>query len=144
MPRNPKPALCGIQPYSFITAKLSRSSAPRAALQLQGPISSGGFRETWAARQDSMATLGNFGGGSTGPDQIFLGITMAPRSAPGRGRAPGPVRRNPNPQTTEHERQTRAARSFEGFLFSKAQEVCVSLGSSVPTQLPSSAFDSLA
>jgi hypothetical protein len=32
----------------FITAKLSRSSAPRAALQLQEPLSSGGFRETWS------------------------------------------------------------------------------------------------
>jgi hypothetical protein len=32
----------------FITAKLSRSSAPRAALQLQEPISSGGFREAWS------------------------------------------------------------------------------------------------
>jgi hypothetical protein len=28
-----------------------------------------------------MATPGNFGGGSTGPDQIFLGITGAPPSA---------------------------------------------------------------
>jgi hypothetical protein len=32
----------------FITAELSRSSAPRAALQLQVPFSSGGFRETWS------------------------------------------------------------------------------------------------
>jgi hypothetical protein len=56
-----------------------------------------------AARQDSMATPGNFGGGSTGPDQGFLGITRAPPSAPGRGRAQSPVRRNPDPQTTEHE-----------------------------------------
>jgi hypothetical protein len=32
----------------FITAELPRSSAPRAALQLQGPFSSGGFRETWS------------------------------------------------------------------------------------------------
>ena len=61
------------------------------------------------SRQDSMATPGNFGGGSTGPDQIFLGITRAPPSAPGRGRAQSPVRRNPNPQTTEHEAATRAA-----------------------------------
>jgi hypothetical protein len=30
-----------------------------------------------------MATPGNFGGGSTGPDQIFLGITGTPPSAPG-------------------------------------------------------------
>jgi hypothetical protein len=54
-----------------------------------------------------MTTPGNFGGGSTGPDpdQIFLGITRAPPSAPGRGRgrAQGPVRQNPNPQATEHE-----------------------------------------
>jgi hypothetical protein len=49
------------------------------------------------------------GGGGTGPDQIFLGITRAPASAPGRGRAQSPVRRNPNPQTTEHERHTKAA-----------------------------------
>jgi hypothetical protein len=28
----------------FITAELSRSSAPRAALQLRGSFSSGGFR----------------------------------------------------------------------------------------------------
>ena len=73
-----------------------------------------------------MATPGNFGGGSTGPDQIFLGITRAPPSAPGRGRAQSPVRRNPNPQTTEHEAATRAAlavkfpipakhRRFDGF-----------------------------
>jgi hypothetical protein len=32
----------------FITSKLSRSSAPRAALQLQEPISSGGSREAWS------------------------------------------------------------------------------------------------
>jgi hypothetical protein len=62
-----------------------------------------------------MATPGNFGGGSTGPDQIFLGITGAPPSAPGRGGAQSPVRQKPNPQTTKHERQTRAARS-RGFL----------------------------
>jgi hypothetical protein len=31
-----------------------------------------------------MATPGNFGGGSKGPDQIFLGITRTPSSAPGR------------------------------------------------------------
>jgi hypothetical protein len=59
-----------------------------------------------AQRLTPMATPGNFGGGSTGPDQIFLGITRAPPSAPGRGRAQRPVRRNPKPQTTEHERQT--------------------------------------
>jgi hypothetical protein len=39
-----------------------------------------------------MATPGNFGGGSTGPDHIFLGITRATPSAPGRGRAQSPVR----------------------------------------------------
>ena len=49
------------------------------------------------SRQDSIAAPGNFGGGSAGPDQIFLGITRAPPSAPGRGRAQSPVRRNPNP-----------------------------------------------
>jgi hypothetical protein len=69
--------------------------------------------------QDSMAIPGNFGGGSTGPDQIFLGITGTPPSAPGRGGetggAQGPVRQKPNPQATKHERQTRAARS-RGFL----------------------------
>jgi hypothetical protein len=47
--------------------------------------------------------------GSTGPDQGFLDITRAPSSAPGRGRARGPVRRNPNPQTTDH----RARRQHE-------------------------------
>jgi hypothetical protein len=64
-----------------------------------------------------MATPGNFGGGSTGPDQIFLGITRAPPSAPGRGRAQSPVRRSPNPQATGHRARgsTRAARS-RGFL----------------------------
>jgi hypothetical protein len=66
-----------------------------------------------------MATLGNFGGGSTGPDQIFLGITRAPPSASGRGRAQSPVRRNPNPQTTEHE-PAESGSQLEGFLFSKA------------------------
>jgi hypothetical protein len=66
-------------------------------------------------RQDSMATPGNFGGGSTGPDQIFLGITGAPPSAPGRVGAQSPLRQNPNPQATKHERQTRAA-SHRGFL----------------------------
>jgi hypothetical protein len=46
-----------------------------------------------------MATPGNFGGGGIGPDQIFLGITRAQASAPGRGRAQSPVRQKPNPQT---------------------------------------------
>jgi hypothetical protein len=58
------------------------------------------------SRQDSMATPKNFGGGSrkhTVPDQLFLGITRAPPSPPGRGRAQNPVRRNPNPQATKHE-----------------------------------------
>jgi hypothetical protein len=32
----------------FLTAKLPRSSAPRAALQLHESFSSGGFRETWS------------------------------------------------------------------------------------------------
>jgi hypothetical protein len=69
-------------------------------------------------RQDSMATPGNSGGGSAGPDQIFLGIThnegaaKAP-SAPGRGRAQSPLRRNPNPQTTEHEAATRERLAVE-------------------------------
>jgi hypothetical protein len=62
-----------------------------------------------------MATPGDFGGGSIGPDQIFLGITRAPPSAPGRGRAQSHVRQKSNPQATKHERQTRAAR-IEGFL----------------------------
>jgi hypothetical protein len=67
-------------------------------------------------RQDSMATPGNFqfrGGGSQalgpGPDQIFLGITRAPPSAPGRGRAQSQLcgeTRTPRPQST---RQQRAA-----------------------------------
>jgi hypothetical protein len=57
-----------------------------------------------------MAAPGNFGGGSAGPDQIFLGITRAPKSTPVRGRAQSPVRQKPNPQATKHERQTRAAR----------------------------------
>jgi hypothetical protein len=96
-----------------------------------------------AQRLTPMATPGNFGGGSTGPDQIFLGITRAPPSAPGRGRAQSPVRRNPNPQTTEHEAAEGGSRSQVSYS-SKAQEVCVSLGSSVPTQLQSSAFDSWA
>jgi hypothetical protein len=63
-------------------------------------------------RQGSMATPGDFGGGSTGPGQVFLGITRAPPSAPGRGCVQGPVRRNPNPQATEHGARgsTRAAR----------------------------------
>jgi hypothetical protein len=76
-------------------------------------------------RQDSMATPGNFGGGSTGPGQIFLGITGAPPSAPGRGRAQSPVRQKPNPQATKHERQARAVRS-RGFLSAihNAQETC--------------------
>jgi hypothetical protein len=55
------------------------------------------------ARQDSMDTPGNFGGGSTGPDQIFLGITRAPPSAPGRGRAQRSLcdeTRTPRPQST--------------------------------------------
>jgi hypothetical protein len=56
-----------------------------------------------------MATPGAFGRGSTGPDQIFLGITEAPPSAPG-GRALCAVQQKPNPQATKHERQTRAAR----------------------------------
>jgi hypothetical protein len=68
-------------------------------------------------RQGSMATPGNFGGGSTGPDQIFLGIARAPPSAPGRGRAQSPVRRNPNPQTTEHEAHESGSQ-FEVLLFS--------------------------
>jgi hypothetical protein len=91
-----------------------------------------------------MATPGNFGRGSTGPDQFFLGITRAPPSAPGRGRAQGPVpvRRNPNPQTTEHERAADESGSqFKGFLFSKAIRgpAC---SSSVRSQFHSSAFDS--
>jgi hypothetical protein len=32
----------------FITDELPRSSAPRAALELQEPLPSGGFRETWS------------------------------------------------------------------------------------------------
>jgi hypothetical protein len=71
-------------------------------------------------RQDSMATPGNFGGGSTGPGQNFRRITGAPPSAPGRGRAQSPVRQKPNPQATNHERQTRAALAATSkvFLFS--------------------------
>jgi hypothetical protein len=76
-------------------------------------------RRSETFRQDPMATPGNFGGGSTGPDKIFLGIARAPPSAPGRGRAQSPVRRNPNPQTTEHEAATRAARS-RGFPFQQS------------------------
>jgi hypothetical protein len=75
---------------------------------------------------------GNFGGGrgrgrgrgsSTGPDQIFLGITRAPPSALGRGRAQSPARQKPNPQATNHGRHasgirdTRAAARVGGFLF---------------------------
>jgi hypothetical protein len=81
----------------------------------------------WSAgRQDSIfhGHPGKFRGGGAQAQartSFFLGITRAPASAPGRGRgrAQSPVRRNPNPQTTEHERHTRAARS-RGFLFSKA------------------------
>jgi hypothetical protein len=34
--------------YCGAASNQSRSSVPRAALQLQGPFSSGGFRETWS------------------------------------------------------------------------------------------------
>jgi hypothetical protein len=60
----------------------------------------------WVTRQDPMATPGNFGGGSTGPDQIFwvylsISTPRAPPSAPrGEGRAPRAPRgetRSPRP-----------------------------------------------
>jgi hypothetical protein len=38
-----------------------------------------------------------------GPDQGFLGITRAPPSAPGRGRAQSPARQKPSPQATKHD-----------------------------------------
>jgi hypothetical protein len=61
----------------------------------------------------------DFGGGSTGPDQIFPGITRAPPSAPGRGRAQSPARRDPNPQTTEHEAAARSSQlAARGFSYS--------------------------
>jgi hypothetical protein len=88
-------------PFAFAWAGGKRGAAPAPCLCA-------------VCRQDSMATPGNFGGGSTGPDQIFLGITRAPPSAPGRGRAQSPAWQKPNPQATKHERQTRAAR-IEGF-----------------------------
>jgi hypothetical protein len=81
-----------------------------------------------------MATPGNFGGGSTGPDQIFLGIiTRAPPRAPGRGRAQSPARQNPDPQATKHERQTRAAR-VEGFLSTIHNRTHASFSKQLPTR----------
>jgi hypothetical protein len=71
-------------------------------------------------RQDSMATPGNFGGGSTGPGQGFLGITRAPPSAPGRGRAQSPVRRNPNPRP-QSTRQPRERLAVEVLSYSSKQ-----------------------
>jgi hypothetical protein len=41
----------------FITAELFRSSAPRAVLQLQESLSSGGFRETWSTERHFAAYL---------------------------------------------------------------------------------------
>jgi hypothetical protein len=74
--------------------------------------------------QDSMATPGNFGGGSAGPDRVFLGITRAPPSAPGRERAQGAgpwalcgETRTPRPQST---RQLRAALAVKVSYSSKA------------------------
>jgi hypothetical protein len=54
-----------------------------------------------------MATPGNFGGGSTGLGQIFLGITRAPPSAPGEGapRALCGETRTPRPQSTRQPRE---------------------------------------
>jgi hypothetical protein len=74
-------------------------------------------RTPWPPRE-----ISNFGGGSTGLGQIFLGIiTAAPASAPGRGGGRAPCgKAKPSPQATKaHERQTRAARSSRAsrFLF---------------------------
>jgi hypothetical protein len=98
------------------------------------------------SRQDSMATPGNFGGGSTGPDQIFLDMARAPPSPPGRGRAQSPVRRKPNPQATKHE-AAREGFAVEVSYSSKAIGHHYRFWVACPypgTQFPSSAFDSWA
>jgi hypothetical protein len=72
------------------------------------------------ARQESMATPGNFGGKAQARTSFFLGITRAPPSAPGRERAQSPLcgeTRTPRPQST---RQHESGSQLEGFLFSKA------------------------
>jgi hypothetical protein len=69
-----------------------RRPAPRPACA--GLVRQRVFR---VVRQDPLATPGNFGGGgggSTGPGHIFLGITRAPPSPPGRGRVQSPMRRS--------------------------------------------------
>jgi hypothetical protein len=73
-------------------------------------------------RQDPMATPGNFGEGGHRPGPDFSGHNEGANNQQvrrGEGAPRARVRRNPNPQTTEHERGTSAARS-RGFLFSKA------------------------
>jgi hypothetical protein len=113
-------------PAQLLTGPRGRTAANIAA---SGPSDRAAGR-----RQDSMATPGNFGGGSTGPDQIFLGITRAPPSAPGRGRAQSPVRQNPNPQATKHERQTRAARVEVSYQQSTIGHMPVSPSKQLPTR----------
>jgi hypothetical protein len=68
-------------------------------------------------QQAGFPTPGNFGGGSTGPDQIFLGITRARSSAPGRGRAQkGPAlcgeTQTPRPQSTRQHESSSRSRGF--------------------------------
>jgi hypothetical protein len=64
----------------------------------------------WLGRIPWPPCPGNFGGGSTGPGQIFLGITGTPPSVPGRGGRPEPcaAKSEPpghKPQTTRGRRE---------------------------------------
>jgi hypothetical protein len=73
-------------------------------------------------RQDSMATPGNFGEGEHRPGPDFSGHNEGANKCAWARARPEPCAakpEHPNPQTTDHERHTRAARS-KGFLFSKA------------------------